>query len=173
MLIMPAHVFSKLDAGDLGEVIAYVKSVPPVDNQISKTELRLMGRVMLAVGMIPPADAIPAEEIDHRASPSPKIPRGVTVEYGEYIASIVCVVCHDEDLAGGMLEGEGVNLTPAGDLANWTEEDFIRSMRMGITPDGEELDSELMPWEDFSILGEDQLKAIWLYLNTLPPVQTQ
>jgi mono/diheme cytochrome c family protein len=172
MLIMPAHVFAKLNAEDLGEIIAFVKSVPPVDNQISTSELRLMGRVMLVAGMIPPADAIPAEEIDHDAPPPPKVPRAVNVEYGEYISSIVCVVCHGADLAGGMLEGEGVNLTPAGDMANWTEEDFIRSIRTGVTPDGDELDPELMPYEDFSVFGEDQLKAVWLYLQTLPPVET-
>jgi mono/diheme cytochrome c family protein len=172
LLVMPAHVFSKLNADDLGEIIAYVKSVPPVDNEMPHSELRLMGRVMLVAGMIPPADAIPAEEIDHDAPIPPKIPPSVTVEHGEYIASMVCAVCHGEDLAGGMLEGEGVNLTPAGDLANWTEEDFIQLMRTGVTPDGDELDPELMPYEDFKFFGDDQLKAIWLYLQTLPPVET-
>jgi len=172
MVVMPAHVFAKLNAEDLGEIIAYVKSVPPDDNEMPHSKLRIMGRVMLAVGVIPPADAIPAEHIDHSAPPPPAVQRGVTVEYGEYIASLVCAVCHGEDLAGGTLEGEGVNLTPARDLANWTEEDFLRSIRTGVTPDGEELDPELMPYEDFDDFGDDQLKAIWLYLQTLPAVET-
>jgi len=171
MVIMPAQIFTKLNGTDLGEIIAYVKNMPPVDNEAPRTEIKLMGRVMLTLGAVPAEEAIPAEGIDHTAPPPEGVARGVTPEYGEYM-SLICAVCHTENMAGGMLEGEGVNLTPAGDLVNWTEEDFIETMRTGVTPEGKELDPELMPWEDFKFLTDDQLKAIWLYLKTLPPVES-
>jgi len=44
-------------------------------------------------------------------------------------------------------------------------------MRTGVTPTGKQLDSELMPWKSMGQMSDDELKAIWLYLQTLPPVQ--
>ena len=167
LLGMPSELWNKLGDEDLGIIIAYVKSVPPVDNELPKTELRLVGHLMLGVGMIPPG-VISAEVIDHAAPRPPEPERGVTVEYGKYLTRL-CTICHGEDLSGGFLQGEGRNLTPAGDLAKWTEEDFIETMRTGIAPDGEELDGELFPWEDLGQMTDDELKAIWLYLKSVPP----
>jgi hypothetical protein len=69
--------------------------------------------------------------------------------------------------------GAGLSLTPAGNLADWSEADFIRTLRTGITPNGRELDPELMPWSTVGRLSDDEAKAIWLYLQSLPPVETE
>jgi mono/diheme cytochrome c family protein len=172
LLGMPSEVWNQLDDSDLAEIIAYVKSVPPVDRELPTSDLKLMGRVMLVAGMIPP-EAIPAEIIDHTAARPAAIQPGVTVEYGKYMADIACATCHSQDMAGGLLEGEGRNLTPAGDLARWSEDDFIHTLRTGVAPDGNDLDPELMPWKQINQLSDDQLRAIWLYLKSLPPVETQ
>ena len=60
------------------------------------------------------------------------------------------------------------NLTPGGGLARWSEADFINTLRTGTTPDGRQLDNEFMLWEDIGLLTDDELKAIWLYLQSLP-----
>jgi hypothetical protein len=39
MLLMPASDFTHLDDADLADVIAYVKSVPPVDSNLPATAL--------------------------------------------------------------------------------------------------------------------------------------
>jgi mono/diheme cytochrome c family protein len=95
---------------------------------------------------------------------------GVTVQYGRYLAHN-CTLCHGQDLAGVSGEGGGLNLTPGGDLANWTQGDFIKVMRTGITPDSDNLDPELMPWQSLRKLTDDEIKAIWLYLQSLPPIE--
>lgn len=41
-------------------------------------------------------------------------------------------------------------------------------MRTGLTPDGRELDTNFMPWESFGNFHDDELKAVWLYLSSLP-----
>jgi mono/diheme cytochrome c family protein len=169
VIAMPAELFTHLSAGDLGDVIAYVKSVPPVDNELPRTFFGPIGRGMVLVGMVPMTVAIPAEGIDH-AAPPPDIKPGVTAEYGKYMA-IFCTGCHGEDFAGGESVSAGVNLTPGGDLATWTDADFVNTLRTGVTPGGKTLDPEKIPLDSIRQLTDDELKAIWLYLQTLPPVQ--
>jgi mono/diheme cytochrome c family protein len=82
------------------------------------------------------------------------------------------MVCHGENLAGHPGGGAGENLTPAGNLATWTETDFVHTLRTGVTPDGRTLDSEMMPWDITGQFSDEELKAIWLYLKSLPPIET-
>ena len=72
---MHSDVFHNLSKQDLGNVIAYVKSVPPVDNEIPKTQPKLLGRIMVPLGVFD-SEGIPlfsAEVIDHTA-PFAEIP---------------------------------------------------------------------------------------------------
>jgi hypothetical protein len=41
-----------------------------------------------------------------------------------------------------------------------------------VRPNAEELDSELMPWETLGKLTDEEMKALWLYLQSLPPVES-
>lgn len=167
LIAMPANLFNKLSEADLAAVIAYIKTVPPVDKELASTELRLLGRLYI---VMMPEEVVPSSTIDHSAVRSYAPPPGVTVEYGKYLA-FACTVCHGEDFAGKPGEGGGVNLTPGGELATWSEADFIQTMRTGIAPDGKHLDNEKMPWKRIGQLTDDELKAIWLFLRTVPPVK--
>ncbi len=40
-------------------------------------------------------------------------------------------------------------------------------MRTGVTPSGHELDEE-MPWKYFGQMVKGELRALWLYLQSLP-----
>jgi hypothetical protein len=62
----------------------------------------------------------------------------------------------------------GPNLTPGGELGNWSEADFMAALRSGQTPSGKTLDPEQMPWTSFSNMTDSELQAIWAYLSTLP-----
>jgi hypothetical protein len=99
------------------------------------------------------------------------VPRGVTKEYGNYLATIGgCKSCHLPDLNGGVpIEGNvlSANLTPTG-IGKWTEADFTKSIRNGIRPDGRVL-SAVMPWPYMRHMTDDELRALWTYLRSLPP----
>ncbi|HET9587873.1 MAG TPA: cytochrome c, partial [Anaerolineales bacterium] len=83
LALMPSSVFYYLSDEDLGALIAYLKSLPPVDNEMPSTDLGPLGRVMLALGQLPEALIPNVTVIDHYA-PRPVAPEpGVTVEYGE------------------------------------------------------------------------------------------
>lgn len=61
----------------------------------------------------------------------------------------------------------GPDLSPEGNLREWTEDDFVLTLRSGTTPDGRILDSEIMPWPRMSRMSDLELKAIWRYLQTV------
>jgi len=170
LIIMPANEFYYLSDKDLGAVIAYVKSVPPVNRAKPEPKLALPIRAMVMAGQV---QALPVEMIDHSA-PRPASPEpGVTVEYGKYLA-VTCTGCHGERFSGGPIPGTPpdwpppLNITPGGELIGWSEADFIQSMRTGMTPGGRQLRNQYMPWEIFGQMTDDELKALWLYLQGVP-----
>ena len=167
---MPVRTFYFLSDEDLGALIAYLKSLPPIDNEMPKTDLGPLGRVMLALGQLPP-DLIPnVTSIDHDG-PRPVAPKpGVTVEYGKYLA-ITCTLCHGSNLNGKTITTDAEylapNLTPGGELHFWSEAQFIATLRTGVTPSGHLL-KKVMPWKFFGQMTDEELKAVWLYLQSLP-----
>ena len=170
LLVMPSHEFYVLSDEDVGAIIAYIRAQPPVDHEVPESIVGPLARVLFLTGQFP---LLPAELIDYD-TPRPAAPEpGITAEYGEYLA-IICQSCHRPDFAGGPVPGArpedppAQNLTPAGELASWTEADFITTLRTGVTPGGHELDP-LMPDETyFAEWTDDELKAVWLFLQSLP-----
>jgi cytochrome c553 len=175
LVIMPAQLFWNFNDQDLGDVIAYLKSLPPVDKEHPDPQINTLGKIMIGAGMFGPA-IVPANVIAHDQRP-PVAPIGVTSPYGEYLVSVTgCHDCHGAQLAGGKSNKPGAidapNLTPGGDLKAWTNTDFIDSIRTGITPSGRVLNPDEMPWNHISNYSDDELKAIFLYLQSLPTLPT-
>jgi mono/diheme cytochrome c family protein len=171
LVMMPARTFYYLSDEDLGALIAYLKSLPSVDHELPVTDLGPVGRVMLALGQLPP-DIIPNVTMIEHDAPRPVAPEpGITVEYGEYLAH-TCALCHGPNFNGQTVQLDGPpvltpNLTPSGEVAFWSEGDFIATLRTGVTPGGKQLRSE-MPWKYLGQMTDDELKAVWLYLQSLP-----
>ena len=166
LIVMPSSFYNKLSDTDIGAIIAYIRSVPPVDNEVPSTAMGPLGRLFV---LMAGDDLLTAQAIDHTA-PSAAMPeQGVTVEYGQYLA-VACSACHGDNLGGGTGEsGPAPNITPSGAIGKWTEEQFIRTLRLGVTPDQRKLDPENMPWKSFGQMTDPELKAVWLYLQSIPP----
>jgi len=170
-IFMPAVVSTAhLSNEDLAAIIAYVQSVPPVDHITHGRNFTPLAKIMLAAGML---GDLPVESVSHATQvAAPDI--GVNKEYGKYMVDTNdCRVCHGSNLNGGPFPDPTItkispNLTPGGELAAWTEEQFITTIRTGVTPSGHELDNEFMPWKDYGKFYDDELKAIWLYLQSVP-----
>ena len=173
LALMPSQVFYYLSDEDLSALIAYLKSLPSVDNEMPPTDLGPLGRVMLALGQLPPEIMPGVTAIDHDG-PRPIAPEpGLTMEYGEYLTR-TCALCHGSNFNGRTIREGGnvyvaLNLTRGGEMAGWSEEQFIATMRTGITPGGKQL-IDFMPWKYFGQMTDDELKAVWLYLQSLPPL---
>ena len=168
LVFMPSESFNKFSDGDLGAIIAYIRSLPPVDNELPGLSVGPMGRLLILLD-----DALlPAHVIDHAGQRSPAPEPGVTAEYGEYL-TVVCTVCHGDGLTGGSGGSAGPNITPSGSVGKWTEAEFMNTLRTGKTPTGAALDNDQMPWKSFARLTDDELHAIRLYLVSLPSVDTR
>jgi cytochrome c553 len=174
LILMPSRVWYYLSDEDLSDLIAYLKSLPPVDNELPTTALGPLGRVMLVLGQIPPEATQPdVILIDHDGQRPVAPGPGVTAEYGEYMAR-TCALCHGSNFNGQTISEGGPdylapNLTLGGELAHWSEAQFIETLRTGITPSGHQL-KKVMPWKYFGQMTDDELKAVWLYLQSLPPL---
>ena len=165
LFVMPSQHFNELSDEDLGAIIAYLKNLPPVDNE---AELKL-GPGYRIIALFEP-DFFPARLIDHDAVRPPSPAPGVTAEYGEYL-SFMCTLCHGEDFSGGIVPGESgshyaANLTLL-TRARWSEADFFKAMRTGVKRSGRELHPEHMPWDHFAKMTDDELEALWLFLSSL------
>jgi mono/diheme cytochrome c family protein len=93
-----------------------------------------------------------------------------------------CTGCHTA--TGGMpLAGGTVLETPFGKIAvpnitpdrdtglgRWTEADFRRAMRDGISPGGKRL-YPAMPYPAYSRMGDADIAVLWAYLKTVAPVR--
>lgn len=175
---MPFHNTSD---EDLVAILSYLRSQPAVKNNVPKHDFNLLGKMVKAFILKP---AGPVGEV------SVAVKRDTSAQYGKYLANSVanCRGCHTnrdlmtgefigEDYAGGLkLETEtdsGVyslttpNLTPhsTGRIKGWTKEQFIARFRIGgIIPQSH------MPWGPFSRMSDDELTAIYNFLQTVKPV---
>ena len=168
---MPSELYNKIGDEDLGAMIAYLRSVPPIDNEVPKSRLRLIARIITVFDQ----SLLPANLIDYETPRSPAPEPGVTTEYGQYLA-MMCTLCHGPDLGGASIpDGSGVrapNITQGGALGASSEEDFINTLRTGVTPSGNNLDRENMPWDRLSKMTDDELEALWLYVRSVTPLTT-
>lgn len=170
--VMPADDYTHLSDPDLGAIIAYIRSLPPVDSDLPPSEIRLLGRILLATGQLP---IMIAERIDLEQAGGEEITAGVTLDYGRYLADASgCTGCHGPGLSGGPIPGAppdwplAANLTPSGSVGEWSEADFIQTIRTGVNPAGKQLVEE-MPWQNYSKMTDAELQALWLFVSSVPP----
>ena len=175
LLIMPSKAYWHFSEEDLGAIIAYIKTAPPINNDLGQKSQSPLGKIMLAAGAF--GEAFAADVLDHNAPLISAPERDSTAAYGEYLVNTSdCRNCHGPDLAGAQSPEPGSpyspNLTPAGVLTIWTTDDFIETMHTGVTPYGRQLDPDFMPYEYYSRMNDQDLTAIFLYLQSLPAIET-
>ena len=173
LLVMPSKEYFALSDADLGALIAYLKTLPPVDRELPRSAVSPFGRVlMIALKDMP---ILAAERIDHSAARAAAPVPGITREYGAYLA-VRCTGCHGDTLSGGRIPGTppdwppALNLTPyeGAAVAVWSEAQFIHAMRTGMIPAGRQLDRKYMPWPVVGQMTDEELKALWMYLRSAP-----
>lgn len=168
VLFMPSDEFHQLGAEELAAVIAYAKQVPPVDKEQPPSKPGIIARALVTFD----PKILPAAKVEHAAPPRSAPAPEVSAQYGNYLANTGgCRGCHGPDLAGAKSMEPGkpapANLTPAGRLGQWSDADFIRALREGKRPDGSAIDTA-MPWQIMGKMTDDELRALYLYLKSLP-----
>jgi mono/diheme cytochrome c family protein len=169
---MPFHNMSD---EDMTAVISYLRSTKPVTNKVPDNNLNFLGKAVKAF-MVKPVG--PSGEVPEQMQ------KDTSTIYGAYLANSVanCIGCHTQRTLSGEFTGEpyaGGNdidgfITPnittdsTGRLFGWSEQNFIQRFRMGrLVP------KSPMPWPSFARMTDDELKAIYAYLQTVKPVKTE
>ncbi len=178
--LLPFMEMQGLSDEDLTAVISYLRRQEPVANLVPAHEYTLLGKVVRATVL--------ANPVGPNETPPQVSPRGATVENGRYLAESVslCWACHTQrDMASGKLvgpryggaigfeEAAGQSWSPpnltkdpgTGVLGRLGEDQFVARFRSGRV-----LPGSPMPWEHFSRMDEDDLRAIYRFLATLPAV---
>jgi len=173
LLFMPSTEFYFMSAADLGKVLAYIRSMSPVNKETQPSSLSFTG--FIAMNIVKSVTFLPAELIPHDKTPPPAPIPGVTTQYGEYL-SLSCKVCHGLTLSGGEIPGFPVewpatpNLTSGNGsrLPAWEAEGFIEIIRTG-GKHGSRINSLYMPWKSYRYMTDNELRAVYMYLMSLPP----
>lgn len=162
VFIMPSAAYHQgLSDADMAAMIAYLQQLPPVDNELPQTEVRLLGRI-LSVGPVDPAFEVNVAPARAEApAPAP------TAEYGAYLAA-TCAYCHGATLEG-MERPPNPESPPAPSLAasgRWTLDEFKSTLRTGVTPSGKALDPTFMPWTFTARMTQTELDALYAYVRS-------
>jgi cytochrome c5 len=109
------------------------------------------------------------------------------IKRGEYLAKMGdCISCHTNVKAGTPAYAGGLpietpfgtfyspNVTPDKEtgIGKWTEQDFIRALKDGRDPHGRNY-FPVFPYYYFSKTTEEDIKALYAYFMSLPPVRQE
>jgi len=174
--VMPYEWLHEMSDDDAFAVARYLKSLPPVRNQVTQSPSIWFKLGKLFLG------PKPAQSVTAPA-------RAATAEYGGYLSQHVglCAECHTprggvrstpdmSRLFAGMsnppkgFPANPSNLTPdSTGIAKWSEDDFLKTIHTGVDPSGNHL-HPFMPWKENRRMTDDDLRAINRFLRTLPPI---
>lgn len=160
LVVMPAQAYTAMSDDDLRAVVAYLRSIRPVDRDVGHTSFTTFGRILVAAGAF---NEIAAEKIDHAI----RQPEQVAAEDGAYLSRIAgCVFCHQPGF-GGSKEPIGPPDAPPIPAINglarrgWTLQEFAMAVRHGTRPDGTTI-SKFMPWSSYAGMSDAEIAALWL-----------
>jgi mono/diheme cytochrome c family protein len=164
LMIMPSEAYYYLNDEEMGALVSYLKTLEPVDNELPPLQMRPLGKLIMGMdtAMSPAPGLMPDRERIAEAE------RGPTAEWGHYRASVMCMVCHGGNLQGMQPPDPASPFAP--DLrvvAGWGMDGFMEFFRTGTNPSGRASDKDYMPWDKFAHLGEDELTALYKYLETI------
>lgn len=171
--LMPSEDYLDMSDRELGDIVTYLRSLPPVDRAVTPVTPGPLGKVLVATDQLPLAAARMPVYAEHDAEPPATAD---TVEFGTHLLG-VCTGCHRAGLDGGPIPGAppdwlpAANLTPHADgLASWTREDFVKVMRTGVRPDGTTVGVPMAMIVKYGARAEDvELNAMWTALQAAAP----
>ncbi len=172
--MMPYEAYCALSDEDVASIVVYLRSIAPVHNPLPRTQVKFP--VNYLIRTVPQRLTSPVSGPGSQASP---------VERGKYLVAIGCG-CHTpadrkgpirgleygggDVLTGPWGEVASANITPDATGINYYDEAlFIQASRTGYVK-ARKL-SSIMPFGEFTSLSDDDLKAIFAYLRSVPPVK--
>ncbi|HMS33637.1 MAG TPA: cytochrome C [Ignavibacteria bacterium] len=179
--MMPYLYYRNIDAGDVEAVIAYIRTLPPIKNQVPEHKINFP--VSLIFKTLP-------SKPDFNKFPEPdnKIATG-------YYYSGNCMGCHSPMEKGEFIEDKlfsggtefpnpkggiirSANITPDKEtgIGSWTKEQFIQKFRTYTQPEVQNVTvhngefNTVMPWTFLANATDEDLGSVFDFLMTQKPV---
>lgn len=183
--VMPYHNYGQMDQNDIEAIIAYVRTLKPIENEPEKSSSDFPMNFII--------NTIP-QKASFKSIPS----KTDIIQYGKYLVTASgCADCHTnqvngkfvgEPFAGGFEfkfpDGSIVhssNITPdkLTGIGSWTKEEFIASFKMyedsahrsiSVQPGAFQTP---MPWIMYAGMTTEDLSAVFAYIHSLKPVENE
>jgi hypothetical protein len=183
--VMPFHNYGKMDPEDIKAIIAYVRTLTPIQNEIPESSSDFPMNFII-------------NTIPQKATLSKMPDSANTVAYGKYLATAAsCIDCHTKFEKGNFVPGtefgggrefpfpdgsvvRSGNITPdATGIGSWSKESFVASFKS--REDGSKLPTgikpgefnSMMPWNMYAGMKSEDLAAIYDYLKTVQPIKNK
>lgn len=179
--MMPYLAFRNLSDEEVLDVIAYLRTIPPREGKVAARDLDFPLSVIVNFIPEPLEGPVSAPDITD------------AVKKGERLVTLSgCNDCHSLQEKGELIKGQEYsggpvysapsmkdfgtvvvsNITPDEEtgLGKVTEEQFVTMIREGKGKDGHGLHA-FMPWAFYRNMNDDDLKAIYAYLRTVPAIK--
>ena len=181
--VMPYLYYGKMDQEDIYSIIAYIRSLEPIENQVAESESDFPMNII--INTIPSAPA-------HVKRPDPSD----EVAYGGYMVNAAgCIECHTQvdkgqiipDLAfgggrefnfpdGSTIRSSNISPDDQTGIGKWTKEMFVQRFKMYadssyVLPNVQPGEfNSIMPWTMYSTMKDEDLAAIYTYLRSVKPI---
>lgn len=179
--IMPYPYYSRMDPEDIHCLIAYLRTLKPIDHAVPASEASFPFNFIL--------NTIPA-----KASPSTRPNPQDALAYGGYLANAAgCKECHTQAENGQILEEKAfsggrnfqlptgvlysANITPDVEtgIGKWTKEAFIARFKAYADSSYHAPKvtgfQTIMPWTMYGGMSDQDLGSIYVYLKSLKPAR--
>ncbi|MEO5997732.1 MAG: hypothetical protein ABIN89_13415 [Chitinophagaceae bacterium] len=156
---MSVGMFVNLSANDISLLIAHLRSVPAIDNELPKTSFSFRGRMNIISGEVVPEVTTARNKAVNKFhyTDSPTV-----VQQGNYLVITACPECHGYDLQGAY------GSPPLIIAKAYKKAEFIKFLKTGKALGGREL--KLMSSvcrTRFAYFSEEELKSIYAFLKQL------
>jgi hypothetical protein len=184
--VMPYMNYNIMDTSDTYAIIAYLRTLKPIENTVPESSPNFPVNFMLRTMPKP-------------AHPKQKPEKSDVLAYGKYLTNIAaCDGCHTPQEKGKAIEGmylaggfefplltggvvRSSNLTSDKEtgIGAWSKESFIRRFKtyadssMQKIPVQKGKFNTFMPWIMYAGMTEEDLGAIYIYLQSVSPVRNR
>jgi len=181
--LMPYKAYSHMDREDVNSIIAYIRSLDPIENDIPSSNVDFPMNLLIKLEVPTFQDVKRPDAADRLA-------------YGQYLIIVgACADCHnysdgpttdfENPFRGGMefkfssgAITRSANITPDSTtgIGLWTEQMFVDRFK-AFDPDSTAFVPVMdggfntpMPWTMYAGMTDDDLRAIYAYLRTVRPI---
>jgi len=181
--IMPYHSYSKLAKSDIQAIVAYIRTLKPIERTTMPRQLEIPSGMLVTV---------PDGNLDNNKIPT----QAVKLAYGGFVSSAAaCAECHtpmgpqgpdfSKVFSGGtvfenpLFKVAIANITPdtATGIGAWTEEMFVNRFKNNASDEMQNTrpgrQNTFMPWSFYGKMKDEDLKAVYAFLRTVKPISNK